>query len=177
MTGDTALLQYPSHSWILGRVWLNCVSQCTIDPLVGRSQSRGPGRIPFQQAFNPPPACFAVTLLPSLASPQVSASRTTLTETPLFEVCSAKVGPCHFVLHQHLSRGPGHHLCGSLHSDLNVKCIVTVIRGRLVFQVSCQRPDSGILLMFAEHVLIAIPCSVTTTASDDESSIPTNTPG
>ena len=180
MTGDTAPLQYPSHSWILGRVWLNCVSQCTIDPLVGRSQSRGPGRIPFQQAFNPPPACFTVTLLPSLASPQVSASRTTLTETPLFEFCSAKVGLCHVVLHQHVSRGPGHHLCGSLHSDLNVKCIVTVIRvtARIRSILSASHlSDSGILLMFAEHVLIAIPCSVTTTASDDESSISTNTPG
>ena len=31
--------------------------------------------------------------------------------------------------------------------------------------------------MSAERVLIAVPCSVTTTASDDEFSIPTNTPG
>ena len=36
--------------------------------------------------------------------------------------------------------------------------------------------DSGILLTFAERVLIAVPCSLTTTASDDELSIPTNTP-
>ena len=36
---------------------------------------------------------------------------------------------------------------------------------------------SGTLLMFAELVLIASPCSVTTTASDDEFSMPTNTPG
>ena len=79
--------------------------------------------------LNPPPACFAVSRLPSLASPQVPASRTTLSQTPLFEVSSAKVGSRHFVLHQHVSWGPGHHLCGSPHSDLDVKCIVTAIRG------------------------------------------------
>ena len=106
-----------------------CTGQCTIDSFVSRSQSCGPGRLAFQQAFNPPPACFAVTLLSPLTSSQVPAFRTTFTETPLSEVCSAKVGPRYFVLHQHVSRGPGHHLCGSLHSDLNVKCIVTAIRG------------------------------------------------
>ena len=37
--------------------------------------------------------------------------------------------------------------------------------------------DSRILLTFAERVLIAVPCSVTTTASDDEFTMPTNTPG
>ena len=37
--------------------------------------------------------------------------------------------------------------------------------------------DSEILPMFAELVLIAVPYSVTTTASDAEFSIPTNTPG
>ena len=37
--------------------------------------------------------------------------------------------------------------------------------------------DPGILLTFAERVLIAVPCSMTTTASDDEFSISTNTPG
>ena len=40
-----------------------------------------------------------------------------------------------------------------------------------------QLSDSGILLTFADRVLIAVPCSVTTTASDDDFSIPTNTPG
>ena len=37
--------------------------------------------------------------------------------------------------------------------------------------------DSGTLLMFADLVLIASPCSVTTTAPDDEFSMPTNAPG
>ena len=37
--------------------------------------------------------------------------------------------------------------------------------------------DSGIILTFAARVLIASPCSVTTTASDDEFSMPTNIPG
>ena len=120
-------LQYASHSWILGRMPFNCVGQRTIDSFVGRSQSCGPNWIALQQAFSPPPT-FAVSLLSPLASSQVSASRATFTETPLFEVCSAKVGPCHFVLHQHLSWVSGYHLRGSLHSDLNVECIVTAIR-------------------------------------------------
>ena len=112
---------------ILGRMSFNCIGQCTVDPLVSGSQSCGSSRIALQQAFNPPPTCFAVSLLPSLTSSQVSASRTTLTETPLFEVCSAKVSPCHFVLHQHLSRVSGYHLRGSLHSNLNVESIVAAI--------------------------------------------------
>ena len=37
--------------------------------------------------------------------------------------------------------------------------------------------DSGILLTFAARVLMASPCSVTTTASEDYFSMPTNTPG
>ena len=41
---------------------------------------------------------------------------------------------------------------------------------------STHLSDSGILLTFAERVLIAVPCSVTTTASDDEFNMPT-TPG
>ena len=36
--------------------------------------------------------------------------------------------------------------------------------------------DSGFILTFAAHVLIASSCSVTTTASDDEFSMPRNTP-
>ena len=129
MADDTGPLQYASHSWILARMPFNCIGQRTIDSFVGRSQSCGPDRIALQSAFSPPPpACFAVRLLSHLASSQVSASRATFTGTPLFEVCSAKVGPCHLVLHQHLSRVSGYHLRGSLHSDLNVECIVTTIR-------------------------------------------------
>ena len=111
---------------------------------------------------------------------RISASRATIAETPLFEVCSAKVGPCHFVLHQHLSWVSGHHLRGSLHSEpechMHCHCHPETMK-RLAFRVLCPRPISPILLMFAERVLIAVPCSVTTTASDDEFSIPTNTPG
>ena len=115
--------------------------------LILSSAACGPNRIALQQVFNSPPACFAVGFLSSLASSQVPASRATLTETPLFEVCSAKIGPRRFVLHQHLSWSLGHHLRRS--------------------RVFCPRPIS----------LIAVPCSVTTTASDDEFSIPMNAPG
>ena len=113
-----------THCWIPRSVSLNCV-----DPLVGRSQPCRPDQIALLQAFNPPPACFAVSLLPSLASPQAFATRATFGETSSFEVRSAQLGPRHLAPHQHLSWGPGHHLRGSLHSDLNVKCIVTAIWG------------------------------------------------
>ena len=82
-------------------------SQRTIDSFVGRRQSCGPNWIVLQQVFNPPPACFAVSLLSPLASSHESASRATFTETPLFEVFSAEIGPRHYVLHQHLSWGLG----------------------------------------------------------------------
>ena len=96
MTDDTGPLQCASHSWILGRVSVNCISLCTIDSFVSRSQSCGSSRVAFQQAFNSPLACFAVSLLSPLTSSQVQAPRTTFTRTPLFEVCSAKVGPRYF---------------------------------------------------------------------------------
>ena len=123
----------------------NCIGQRTIDSFVGHSQSFGPDWIALQQVFNPPPAFFTASLSSPLTSSQVSASKTTLTETPLLEVCSAKVGPRCFVLHQHFARGLGHHLCGSLHSDLNVDRIVTAIRRprkQPVFRVFCPRPIS-----------------------------------
>ena len=119
MTGGAGPHQYTSHSRILGCMPLNCVSQCTIDSFVRRSQSCGPRRVAFQQAFNPPPTCFAVSFF--LASPQVSASKTTLTETNLLEVCPAKVRPHYFVFHQHFSWRPGHHLSESLHSNFGCR--------------------------------------------------------
>ena len=121
-------LQYASHSRVLGCVPLDCVSQCAIDSFVSRSQSCRPRRVTLQQAFNPPPACFAVSLLASLASSQIPTPGTTLAETPPLEVCPAKVGPRYLVFHQHLSWVSGYHLRGSLHSDLNVECIATAIR-------------------------------------------------
>ena len=50
---------------------------------------------------------------------------------------------------------------------------------RLAFRVCCPRPTSptqDFLLTFAARGLTASPCSVTTTASDDEFSMPTITP-
>ena len=100
MTDDTSPFQYPSHSWILGRV-----SFCTIDSFVSRSQSSGPRRVASQQGFNSSPACFAMGLLSPLSCPQVPAPETPFAETPLIEVCSPKVGPCDFALHQNFDRG------------------------------------------------------------------------
>ena len=117
-----------------------------------------------------------------LAISQIPAPGTTLAETSLLEVCSAKVGPRHTVLHQHFSWVSGHHLSGSLQSNLDVGRKVTAIWGPewLAFREFCPAShlsDSAILLTFAESVLIASPCSVTTTASDNGFSMPTNTPG
>ena len=94
---------YASHSWILSRMSFNCIGSCTIDPFVSRSQSCGSKRVTFQQAFNSPPTCFSVSLLPLLTSSQIPAPRTTFTETPLFEICSAKIGPRNCVFHQQFS--------------------------------------------------------------------------
>ena len=102
MTDDTGSLQYASRSWILGRVSSNCTSQRAIDPFISRGQSGGSGRVDSQHDH--PPTCFAVSMLSPLARSQVPAPRATFTGTPLLEVCSAKIGPRYFVLHQHFSR-------------------------------------------------------------------------
>ena len=52
MADDTGSLQYASHSWILGRMSFDCISQPC-----------GPRQVNFQQAFNSSPTCFAVGLL------------------------------------------------------------------------------------------------------------------
>ena len=109
---------------------------------------------------------------------------TAFTETPLFEVCSAKVGPRYFVLHQQFSRGDEAPSPRASPLRLeSIECIVAAIRGpwdgsysKYLVRVP-SLSDPGILLTFAARVLIAVPCSVTTTASGDEVSMPTNTPG
>ena len=116
MTDDTAPLQYVSHAWILGRVSFNCISQCTIDYFVSRCQPCGSRCVAFQQAFNPPPASFAVSLLSPLTISQVPAPRTSFTETPLFEVCTVKVSPRYFVLS--ISSAPGER--GTISAGLSI---------------------------------------------------------
>ena len=123
MTDDTGPLQYASHSWILGRVSFNCISQCTTDSFVSRSQACGPRRVAFQQAFHSPPTC-AVSIL-SLTTSQVLAPRATFTETPSKSALRRLVLVTSF-LHQHFSRVSGHHR-GSVHSNLNVERTVTAI--------------------------------------------------
>ena len=66
----------------------------------GAAKSCGPRRVAFQQGFNSPPTCFAVSVLSSWSSSQVPASKTPFTENSLIEVCSAKVRPRYFVLHR-----------------------------------------------------------------------------
>ena len=67
-TDNTGPLQHASYSWILGRVSLNCIKQCTTKSFVSRSQSCGPRRVASQQDFNSPPTCFTASLLSSLPS-------------------------------------------------------------------------------------------------------------
>ena len=66
-SGGAGPLQYAPHSKVLRCVPLDCVSQCTIDSFVSRSQSFGSSRVDFQQALDPLPACFAESFLSSLA--------------------------------------------------------------------------------------------------------------
>ena len=73
-----------------------------------RSTACGSSRVAFQQALNPPPACFSLSLLSLLTSSQVPAPTTTFAQASLFEVCSAKVGPCYFVFHQYFSWNARH---------------------------------------------------------------------
>ena len=65
----------------------------------------------------------------------------------------------------------------SLPGDHGTARIPSILSGPHCMLSASHLTDSGILLTFAERVLIAVPCSVTTTATDDEFSIPTNTPG
>ena len=115
-----------------------------------------------------------MSLLSSLASPEVSAPGTALAETSLLEVCSAKVRPHRLVVHQHVSWEARHLLRGlSIPSWMsNALSLPSGDQGRartLSFPSASHLSDSGVL-MLAVRVLIAVPCSV------DELSIPTNTP-
>ena len=67
LVSSPALCPAQFSSWILGRVSFNCISQCATHSFVSRSQ---------HQDFKSPPTCFAVSLLSSLSSSQVSVPRT-----------------------------------------------------------------------------------------------------
>ena len=172
----------PSRSCILGRVALNCISKRAIDCLIRRGQSGVSTRVASQQGFVPP-TCFAVSLLLPLASSQVPAPRTTFTDTPLFEVCSAKVGPRYFASHQHFSRQARHHLSGAspFRLEYRTRChchLETHGTARIPsIRSASHLSNSGILLTFAARALMASPCSVTTTTFDNGFSVPTSTPG
>ena len=129
VTDGTRPFRCSPHSSILGRVPFNCISQCTIDSFVSSSQSCGSGRIAFQQAFNPPSACFAASLLSPVTSSQVPASRTTLTETTVRSLlCESWSSlPC---FPSALPPGPeASSPRVSLHSKLSVECIIAAIGG------------------------------------------------
>ena len=79
MTDDTGPLQCAPRSWILSRMPFNCISQCTIESFVSRSQSCGSRRVAFQHAFNSPPTCFAVSLMSPLKNSKVPVKRATET--------------------------------------------------------------------------------------------------
>ena len=88
--------------------------------------------------------------------------------------------PRYFVPHQHFSREARHYLRGHLHSDLNVESVVTAIRrlrkcsySEYQLRVPSLRLSNSPDLRCA--CLDASPGQVTTTASDDEFSMPSNT--
>ena len=177
-----ALFSMPPHSRVLSCVPLHSVTQCTIDSFVSGSWTCGSSRVALQQAFDPLPACFAVGLLSSLASSQIPALGTTLAETPLLEVYPAKIGPRNLVFHQHFSWVSGHHLSGlsiptwmsnalSLPSgDQGVARISSILPASHLSD-SGHSPDVRRLCLDRQSLL------GDTTASDDEFSMPTNTPG
>ena len=145
MTSGAGPLQYASHSRVLGCVPLDCVSQCAIDSFVSRSQSCRQRRVTLQQAFNPPPACFAVSLLASLASSQIPTPGTTLAETPPLEVCPAKARsslPC-FPSAPLLGLGVPSPRVSPFRLECRMHCHCHPgTTERLVFQVFCPRPIS-----------------------------------
>ena len=147
MTDDTDPLHYASHSWIVARVSFNCIGQRTIDSFIGRSQSCGPTGSPFRK--------------PSIL----------LRHASLCACCRP------WPVLRYLQPGQ---------PSLRPHCSKSALRRLVLPLCSPSAPllsilshlsDSRILLMFAERVLIAVPCSVTTTASDNEFSMPKNTPG
>ena len=170
MTGGGSPLQYAPHSRVLSCVPLHSVTQCTSS------------RVALQQAFDPLPACFAVGLLSSLASSQIPALGTTLAETPLLEVCPAKNRSSLPCFPSTLLLGLGAPSQRSLHSNLDVERIVTAIWGprrgsHLEYSASVpslrlgHSPDVRRLCLDRQSLL------GDTTASDDEFSMPTKTPG
>ena len=98
-----------------------------IDSFVGRSQSCGSVQIALPQAFNPPPACFAVSLLSRLASSQISGIQGNLPK-----VRSAKVRPRYFSPRVSPFR---------LEFRMHCHCHPETME-QLVFQVFCPRPIS-----------------------------------
>ena len=93
----------------------------------------------------------------------------------MFEVCSAKVGPRYFVFHQHFSKGARHHLRGSLHSDLNVECVVTAIQ-RPPNNSHSENRDADPSLRLRNYVDVRCAC-LDCQPLLDEYRTPTNTPG
>ena len=129
MTGGAGPFQYTLTPGSLARSLSTGSASARLILSSAAASRADPARVALQQAFDPLPACFAVSLLSSLASSQIPAPMTTLAETPLLEVCPAKVGPRYLVFHQHLSWVLEHHPSESLHSNLDVERIVTAIWG------------------------------------------------
>ena len=186
MADSTGSLQYASHSWIPGRMSLDCISQCPIDSLIGILSSVAASRV--DSAGSPlsrPSILLRHASLWACCRPwQVLRCRHP--GQPSLRPHCSKSALRRYVLTTlfSISTSPGRRgtISGPLHSVLDVECVVAAIwrqREGSYSEYSVRVPSLRlwILLMLAVRVLIALPCSVTTTASDDESSIPTNTPG
>ena len=106
----------------------------------------------------------------------------TFTVTDLMEVCSAMTRPRYFILHHTFSVKDGpisadHSIPTWMLNALSLSFGEQRTTRVLGIRSGCPLSDSRIILTFVSRVLIADPFSQTTTASDDEFSIPTNIPG
>ena len=130
-------------------VSFNCISHRQIDSFVSRSQSCGPGRVTFNKAS----ILFWHASLSACCLPW-PVLRYQHPGHPSLRPHFSKSDPRKYVLatlfSQNFSWRSGHHLSGSLHSNLNVERIVTAIWGPGTARISSILPashlsDSGIL--------------------------------
>ena len=119
MTDDTSLLQYP---FIPGSL-VACRSTAPASArLILSSVRTQTSRLSTRLQFSSDMLRCGIGVV-------ITGTGTPFTESPLIEICSAKVRPRYFALHQHFTWVSGHHLYGSLRSDLNVERVVTAVWG------------------------------------------------
>ena len=174
MTSGAGPLQYTPHSKNLICVPLDCVT-CPVGLPVSHNQSCGSYQVVLRSFSN----MLHCALVVPPGQPQTPAPETSVAETPLLEVCPAKTSPHDLVFPSTLLLGLGAPSQRVRIPTWMSNAVSLPSGDQRVARISSSLPeshisDSGTLLMFADLVLFASPCSVTTTVSDDASSMPTN---